>query len=1139
MNSAQPTSGEGKTPSHEDAEAVVFFAIVGCTVAIVIWKFRLFFRFLLVRCMYLALAFMFWRTCRSLSLHLGGPSFVTAVSSSLSQFILALTGAACLIPRQWLFYIIPCAKRTAQKYQRHILITTLVGSGLAVLMSQRLDSEEQISWQNGTLSKQNIVACVFLLLVVAFLKTERAASMLPEWARVGSGILFFGILVFSVNYKAEVGNMLLKSLPATAAQSRRLPLSERRSGPRFRSLWTFGKPLQPPATPTVVAILILAIGWVVAWLIRPSTRYQEKTKCYMFGCTNTASDRRLYCTRHDVPAGVHTSTSTMSTMPKSFKRKSLIPVQAEFGTGHNAFRSSDPNERYACNRCGTTFFHRIEWISHECTSGKCAAQMPRASVVTSLAAGSIKSSSPCNVGRRPSPNTPETSTLKCQSCKFSTKDMSSMLDHNFMHATRNPENAPNLPARSKPATIGMRTEYATCATDGAVSCCETLFSTPQDLSIHHQIHEQVADTSPTEIWKLYKSSKKTEISSSESSRNRYPYTDLNDGQIRLLEIVNDNFGTNLLLKFKVLVARLDEPPPYVALSYFWGVSESAESIQMDSEIIQVSPNLERALRQLVLCGHRRIWTDRLCIWQSNDREKERVIPKMDIIYQQAAEVAAWVGDPDDSSDRIMAALAEGPQTPAKSFLVAFSKLNRWRMGSGMAFSDSDIIAFFQRDYWTRVWIVQEIASAKRLRVYCGSQSVKWDHIRQFLDDAKEDLKWSDVHGPLGKVMRLLQTRREYTQTSTSSLLRVLQRHCDLNATLAHDKVFGMLGLVRDGKGYIPVYSYGKSLRTTCLEITRNIATFSKWGSLDIMLLAQRQQSPLGLPSWCPDYFHVQHMRFNDHLLDYITMTDKKYRVGSTVSKWCTTSEHEEDYASRVETRFDGETLRVAALHVGQVTYVQRKRNEPPPRSGHDRGSFPSHVYVGDSQLYDALSRIFILYHPKYSKWHTRPEVLGFLYNSWIWSGVRWAKNESSFIDQCGNVDVFGKTVRARGRSGTIHKFHNLSSNGVTLDTQSTMWKKDYGSVMEAISEFDKEDLRLMTLSSGDVGWTQKWVQQGDRVCLLQGCSVPVVLRAVEGVTGAGPMYTVAGYAYVDRHMDGRRWMGAVQEARELQTVSIV
>jgi hypothetical protein len=102
-----------------------------------------------------------------------------------------------------------------------------------------------------------------------------------------------------------------------------------------------------------------------------------------------------------------------------------------------------------------------------------------------------------------------------------------------------------------------------------------------------------------------------------------------------------------------------------------------------------------------------------------------------------------------------------------------------------------------------------------------------------------------------------------------------------------------------------------------------------------------------------------------------------------------------------------------------------------------------------------------------------------------------------------------------------------------------MWKKDYGSVMEAISEFDKEDLRLMTLSSGDVGWTQKWVQQGDRVCLLQGCSVPVVLRAVEGVTGAGPMYTVAGYAYVDRHMDGRRWMGAVQEARELQTVSIV
>jgi hypothetical protein len=42
-----------------------------------------------------------------------------------------------------------------------------------------------------------------------------------------------------------------------------------------------------------------------------------------------------------------------------------------------------------------------------------------------------------------------------------------------------------------------------------------------------------------------------------------------------------------------------------------------------------------------------------------------------------------------------------------------------------------ILKLFERSYWRRVWIVQEVFLARRLLIWCGNRVVRWDALQNF------------------------------------------------------------------------------------------------------------------------------------------------------------------------------------------------------------------------------------------------------------------------------------------------------------------------------------------------------------------------------------------------------------------------
>ena len=89
----------------------------------------------------------------------------------------------------------------------------------------------------------------------------------------------------------------------------------------------------------------------------------------------------------------------------------------------------------------------------------------------------------------------------------------------------------------------------------------------------------------------------------------------------------------------------------MALSYTWGTSEMSQNIQTLNGIVPITASLHAALRKLrrnfkdCIVG----WADAICIDQSNIREKGHQVRLMPQIYQNAQEVAAFLGKDEEDS----------------------------------------------------------------------------------------------------------------------------------------------------------------------------------------------------------------------------------------------------------------------------------------------------------------------------------------------------------------------------------------------------------------------------------------------------------------------------------------------------------
>ncbi|KDN64253.1 putative heterokaryon incompatibility protein [Colletotrichum sublineola] len=176
--------------------------------------------------------------------------------------------------------------------------------------------------------------------------------------------------------------------------------------------------------------------------------------------------------------------------------------------------------------------------------------------------------------------------------------------------------------------------------------------------------------------------------------------------------------------------RLRDSPSFVALSYCWGQSGARSPIVIDGTVQQCGSNGEAALRHLRKTEGVYVWIDQLCINQNDNVEKGHQVHMMRDIYAAAAWVAAWMGCSGDDSDMFLS------HARAMSALVREEKyVDVVRAHADIAFlqrASHAFRAFCEREYWTRVWIIQEFAVAVEINMLCGLSSLGYADLREFL-----------------------------------------------------------------------------------------------------------------------------------------------------------------------------------------------------------------------------------------------------------------------------------------------------------------------------------------------------------------------------------------------------------------------
>jgi len=223
---------------------------------------------------------------------------------------------------------------------------------------------------------------------------------------------------------------------------------------------------------------------------------------------------------------------------------------------------------------------------------------------------------------------------------------------------------------------------------------------------------------------------------------------------------------DLALSFSLAPVRLNECPPFVALSYVWGdPSVGSEIITVNGHPKRIGANLAAAFRffrkthQPSALGAeaspelpRHIWVDALCINQEDNSEKYVQVSHMESIYKSASIVLAHPGNgsaqPYQGYDTI--------RTLGKAWHRFTTECNRAPTGdeyniprTGPVLFDepkarealeelasnltnsvwSSVKAFLHPPYWSRVWIVQEIVLGREVMLVLGAlEPITWaDH----------------------------------------------------------------------------------------------------------------------------------------------------------------------------------------------------------------------------------------------------------------------------------------------------------------------------------------------------------------------------------------------------------------------------
>jgi len=231
---------------------------------------------------------------------------------------------------------------------------------------------------------------------------------------------------------------------------------------------------------------------------------------------------------------------------------------------------------------------------------------------------------------------------------------------------------------------------------------------------------------------------------------RYRYSALQSNEIRILHLQPGVRGAPLcaFMEHVSLDTIRENDIRYEAVSYAWGSSRRRHAVHFeDQTTIEITASLYEVFQRFSLRGESRaIWADQICINQRDNVERSSQVALMAQIFRSSAHVLVWLGETEAADIAAFAAMQACTNVSAdeqtgdwrhvrKIEALAMNALGRPCCNDPAMLQDGSLsehltafVKLLERPWFSRLWVVQEVAAGKSVRVHSGRHCVPWAHL---------------------------------------------------------------------------------------------------------------------------------------------------------------------------------------------------------------------------------------------------------------------------------------------------------------------------------------------------------------------------------------------------------------------------
>lgn len=671
-------------------------------------------------------------------------------------------------------------------------------------------------------------------------------------------------------------------------------------------------------------------------------------------------------------------------------------------------------------------------------------------------------------------------------------------------------------------------------------------------------------------------------------------------------------GTHVL-RCRIIETNISSPVPYDALSYFWGSGPRDHRMLIENSDgslakIMTTKSLDIALRTLQHTAVKGpIFVDQLCVNQNDDTEKSIQVQLMGEIYGKCTRCLAWLGPATIQSNTFMDLITSTSVNPLfslKQVLNGPGPSDLWAASQIQIDElfdrefEGDHYKFFQyvvtyksqipldlftdilgRDWFRRIWIIQEAALPNTLIFYCGTRSCCADCFGAVLGSTTlflvaqvffslRAVGLEEVNSFLVAAYNALQVLATRDRNNESELddftlfylvqffnIPIDKNNIRLGATDPRDRIYALRGMAR--KDDIVMQRFFVTYSETVESVYTEFAAQVFQQNPDILLFAQYSDK-FDLPSWVPDW--SAHPKPPAGYLG----GKPKFSAGGTLreakshvdSKILCVSGHKIDVITRIgnscmEDRryefWEDESILPFLLEVS--LFCDLASSDPNSfrdisLAGRDRSRWLLSTgglgLRADNLHYNAAEYLMG------TTRHGKPD-LGHFYEATVrrlTEGIRLRKSRIQALDTCyfyladlvssyllNTFDLVRNfAFQPLSTVGALYEFGYMSIQYILFlvsfrsgrkaeDHLSKDWE---GTLHYQMALANNTERRCYTTRHGFIGLGPRRLEIGDIVVIVFGCSTPLILRPsiAESSGKASDHYSLIGEAYCDGIMDG-------------------